>query len=95
LEVIAVARFWEAVYWSFREVRTVPPAPAATKLDFLEMRSLMVVWTFVVRSWTGEVRPRASDWLRSPDDLTVETPELMVEMRSVEADSTDEGSPPL
>jgi hypothetical protein len=55
----------------------------------------MVVLTLLVRAKMGFTRFRASPWLRAGWAATFEVPSLMVEMRSEEAPTMADVSPPV
>lgn len=55
----------------------------------------MVVLTLLVKARMGFTRFRASTWLRAGWAATVDVPSLMVEMRSAEASTIADVSPPV
>jgi hypothetical protein len=77
LLVRAAARAADAVFWFVRAVATASPCPAETRSVFLEIKSLTVLATLVLRAVTWVTSWDASVTLRTSCAFTVVTPLLI------------------
>jgi len=93
LEVMASARAPEAVFWSWRFLRTTPQAPALARAAFLAIKSLTTEATLELRPVTEVETCRASSWVSAEVPETVLVLLWRAESREEEAEVNAPGSP--